>query len=128
LLFVVGINSAQRISDLLELQVGQFLDEDLHIKPRFWIKEQKRGKRQEVVVNTSIRETLEEYFSAYPELIGDQYNYVFFNTKANGFMQPIRRARPGRSFPILPTGGFVWQLRYTQFAKNMGIPRSYARC
>ena len=44
LLFVVGINTALRISDLLELQVGYFLDDHQHIKPRFWIKEQKRGQ------------------------------------------------------------------------------------
>jgi hypothetical protein len=93
LLFVVGINTALRISDLLELQVGHFLDDQQHIKPRFWIKEQKRGKRQEVVVNASIRETLEEYFSAYPELISDQNNFIIFNTKVNGFMQPIKRGQ-----------------------------------
>ena len=39
LLFVVGINTALRISDLLELQVGHFLDDHQHIKPRFWIKD-----------------------------------------------------------------------------------------
>jgi integrase len=93
LLFVVGINTALRISDLLEVQVGHFLDDHQHIKPRFWIKEQKRGKRQEVVINTSIRDGLEEYFSAYPELIVDQNNFIFFNTKANGFMRPIRRGQ-----------------------------------
>ena len=93
LLFVVGINTALRISDLLELQVGYFLDDHQHIKPRFWIKEQKRGKRQEVVVNASIREALEEYFVAYPELIGDQNNLIFFNTNVNGFRQPIRRGQ-----------------------------------
>jgi integrase len=54
LLFVVGANTALRISDLLALQVGHFLDDHKHIKQRFWIKEQKRGKRQEVVVNASI--------------------------------------------------------------------------
>jgi integrase len=80
LLFVVGINTALRISDLLELQVGHFLDDHQHIKPRFWIKEQKRGKRQEVVVNASIREALEEYFAAYPEIISDQNHFIFFNT------------------------------------------------
>ena len=53
LLFVVGINTALRISDLLELQVEHFLDDHQHIKQRFWIKEQKRGKRQEVVLNAS---------------------------------------------------------------------------
>ncbi len=44
LLFVVGINTALRISDLLELQAEHFLDDYQHIKRHFWIKEQKRGK------------------------------------------------------------------------------------
>ena len=100
LLFVVGTNTALRISDLLELHIRHFLDDHRHINPRFWIKEQKRGKRQEVVVNTSIRVGLEEYLAAYPEIIGDQNNFIFFNTKANDFMQPIRQVKPGRSFPL----------------------------
>ena len=100
LLFVVGINTALRISDLLELKVEHFLDGQLHIQPRFWIKEQKRGKRQEVVVNASIRDSLEEYITAYPEVIGDQNNFIFFNTKDNGFMQPIRR---GQTWKIIST-------------------------
>jgi site-specific recombinase XerD len=73
--------------------VGYFLDDLQHIKPRFRIKEQKRGKRQEVVVNASIRDALEEYFAAYPEIIGDQNNFIFFNTKVSGFRQPIRRGQ-----------------------------------
>jgi integrase len=44
LLFVVGVNTAFRISDLLELRVENFLDDQQQIKRRFWIKEQKRGK------------------------------------------------------------------------------------
>jgi hypothetical protein len=39
LLFVVGINSALRISDLLELKVAHFLDEQGKIRQRLWIKE-----------------------------------------------------------------------------------------
>jgi hypothetical protein len=77
----VGINTTLRISDLLELQVEHFLDDYQHIKRRFWIKEQKRGKRQEVVINASIRDASEEYFGAYPEVIGNQNNFIFFNTK-----------------------------------------------
>jgi integrase len=60
LLFVVGINSALRISDLLQLKIAHFLDEKGKIKGRFWIKEQKRGKRHEITINQSIRETLTE--------------------------------------------------------------------
>ena len=93
LLFVLGINTALRISDLLTLRVDHFLDEKQQIRRRFWIKEQKRGKRQEVVINASIQETLEEYLAAYPEIIGDNSHFIFFNTKVNGFMKPIRRGQ-----------------------------------
>ena len=70
LLFVVEINAALQISDLLELQIGHFLDDRGRIRQRFCIKEQKRGKRHQVVINESIREALEEYLAAYPR-IGD---------------------------------------------------------
>ena len=40
LLFTVGVNTALRISDLLQLQIGQFLDDRGRYKPRFWIHEQ----------------------------------------------------------------------------------------
>ncbi len=66
LIFVVGINSALRISDLLQLRISHFLIGDKKITKRFWIKEQKRGKRHEIVINNSIRETLEEFLIAYP--------------------------------------------------------------
>ena len=49
LLFVVGINSALRISDLLTLRIGHFVDEQGRINQRFQIHEQKRGKRHKVV-------------------------------------------------------------------------------
>ena len=64
LLFVVGINTALRISDLLQLRARHFLDDHQRVKRRFWIKEQKRGKRHEIVVNDSIREALEEYLGS----------------------------------------------------------------
>ena len=90
---MVGINSALRISDLLELQVAHFVDEQGHIRQRFWIKEKKRGKRQEVVINESIRETLEEYLAAYPGIGEKQFNFVFFNPKHNDYALPIKRGQ-----------------------------------
>lgn len=93
LLFVVGINSALRISDLLQLRISHFVDEHNHIRRRFAIKEEKRGKRQEVVINDSIREALGEYLSAYPAAAGDPDNYVFFNSKVNSFCEPIKRGQ-----------------------------------
>jgi integrase len=93
LLFVVGINSALRISDLLELKVAHFLDEQGKIRQRFWIKEQKRSKRQEVVINESIREALKEYWSAYPGIKEKQENYIFFNPEFNDYSHPIKRGQ-----------------------------------
>ena len=93
LLFVAGINSALRISDLLELKVAHFLDEQGKIRQRFWIKEQKRSKRQEVVINESIREALKEYWSAYPGIKEKQENYIFFNPKFNDYSHPIKRGQ-----------------------------------
>jgi len=91
LLFVVGINTALRVSDLLKLRIGDFIDEDGQVKPRFWIKEEKRGKRHEVTINQSIIEALEEYRAAYPEVEVNPNHFVFFNTRTNVYTQPISR-------------------------------------
>jgi integrase len=90
LLFVVGINTALRISDLLKLQANQFIDEEGKIKNRFWIKEQKRGKRHEIAINQSMKDVLVEYFEAYPFALKDTGGYLFFNPKTN---QHIKRGQ-----------------------------------
>ena len=91
LLFVVGINTALRISDLLKLSIGDFVDEQGRMRERFWIREEKRGKRQEIVINDSIRETLQEYLVAYPETVANANHFIFFSLKRNDFREPIRR-------------------------------------
>jgi integrase len=93
LLFVVGINTALRISDLLDLRISHFLDKNLRIKGRFWIKEQKRGKRHEVVINISIRQAFTEYLKAYPGVDNNPEYYIFFNTKTNSYAEPIKRGQ-----------------------------------
>jgi integrase len=93
LLFVVGINSALRISDLLTLRIGHFIDNQGRIKHRFQIHEQKRGKRHEVVINNSIRESLIEYLEAYQGVSDNPDHFIFFNTKSNNYTGPIKRGR-----------------------------------
>ena len=80
LLFVVGINSALRISDLLDLKIGHFIDEKRRVRKRFRIREKKRGKFQEVVINNSIREAYSEYLAAYTRIEESPDHLVFFNT------------------------------------------------
>lgn len=91
LLFVMGINTALRVSDLLNLQIGDFVSEDGKIKPRFWIREEKRGKRNEIVINDAIREALKEYLAAYPTITENPQNSLFFNTKTGNFGHAITR-------------------------------------
>jgi integrase len=93
LLFVVGINTALRISDLLALRMGDFIDADGEVRKQFRIREQKRGKRHEVVINNSIREALDEYREAYPDVEDNPAHFVFFNTRTHDYMRPISRVQ-----------------------------------
>ena len=90
LLFTVGINSALRISDLLQLKIGQFINQNGQYRKRFVIKEQKRGKRHEIFINESIRDSLREYMAAYPHIIQSSENFLFFNPKTQ---LPIKRGQ-----------------------------------
>jgi len=76
-----------------EMRSGQFLHEQGLIKHRFEIHEQKRGKHHVVVINNSIRESFEEYLSAYPSITYDPGYFVFFNTKTNDYSQSIKRGQ-----------------------------------
>jgi len=93
LLFTAGINTALRVSDLLRLQIGHFMDDRQSLKHRFQIKEQKQGKRHEVFINTSIREIFKEYLAAYPNIASNPQHFLFFNTKDNDFAEPIGRGQ-----------------------------------
>ncbi len=91
LLFTVGINSALRISDLLELRVHHFIDEAGNNRQRFVIEEQKRGKRNEITINNSIHDALAEYRPAYPDIEADPNHFVFFNTRKNDYTRSVTR-------------------------------------
>lgn len=79
LLFIVGINTSLRISDILELKREQF-DGD-----RFTIKEKKTGKSKTVRINDALRQSIEELAP------GD--GYLFPSRKGDG---PISRVQAYR--------------------------------
>lgn len=60
-LFVLGINSGLRISDLLALSVGDVTTETGNIKERITLKENKTGKTKDFPIGTSAHKALKEY-------------------------------------------------------------------
>jgi len=65
-LFVLGINSALRISDLLNLNVSDIKDENGKISERILLKEQKTSKRKSFPLNKNVIDALTEYLSTIP--------------------------------------------------------------
>jgi len=62
-LFVLGINSALRISDLLNLKISDVTDENGKIKDRVILKEQKTSKSKNFPLNDNVKSALKEYLS-----------------------------------------------------------------
>lgn len=93
LLFTVGINTALRVSDLLALRVGQLVAGDGTPSERFWIREEKRGKRNEVTINESMADALKLYVKAYPDAVGDPDHFAFFNTVTRDYTESIQRVQ-----------------------------------
>ena len=81
------------------------------MRSRFWIKEKKRGKRQEIVINNSIREAFEEFLAAYPRISENPENSVFFNTKLYDYSRAINR-------------GQAWKT-ITSICKSIGLSGNY---
>ncbi len=100
LFFTIGINTALRVSDLLALRIGEFVDARGKLQSRFWIREEKRGKRSEIVINDAIREALSEYLTAYPTVTENPQHYLFFNTKTGHRAEPIGR---GQAWKLIAT-------------------------
>ncbi len=69
LLFVLGINFALRVGDLLRLKVGDVLDAQYEVRPHFTIREGKTNRDAKITINDSAKEALTWYFDkvGYPE-------------------------------------------------------------
>lgn len=63
-LFVLGINSGLRISDLLLLKVSDVLDEKYRIRDRITIREKKTGKTKDFPFGETTKKALKEYLDS----------------------------------------------------------------
>lgn len=70
-LFVLGINSGLRVSDLLNLKVSDVRDEQGEIKDRVTLREKKTGKAKDFPIGKTSQKALKEYFSSCT-LVDDQ--------------------------------------------------------
>jgi integrase len=61
MMFIIGINSALRISDLLTLAVGDVREENGKLKAKISLKEGKTGKEKRFPLNDSILNELKNY-------------------------------------------------------------------
>jgi integrase len=96
-LFMMGINTALRISDLLALTLGDVLNEKGKVADAVTLKEKKTGKTKEFPINKAIREVLTLYLptltKAENENSPDLGSPLFPSRKGNLLSKPITRRR-----------------------------------
>ena len=80
--FVVGVNVLLRAGDLLSLKWPDILDEELAIKNRIFITEEKTKKRREVRFNEDARYALQLYKDSLSRI--NTQGYVFKSRKGPG--------------------------------------------
>ncbi len=88
-LFVLGINSGLRISDLLSLKISDVID-GKKIKDRISLREKKTGKTKDFPIGATSVKAIKEYLNTQDYIPND---YLFKSRKGNG---PISRVQAWR--------------------------------
>ena len=76
MLFIVGINVALRVSDLITLQFCDFFDEGWNWRESFKLietKTRKKGKNRAITINAAVREAIELYMQHNPDVQWDDF-------------------------------------------------------
>lgn len=81
LLFIFGINSAFRISDLLSLKFGDVVDANGKIKTRVQKRESKTKKMKVIPIAEKLQKALQEYIKEHKEI--DLEKPLFYSRKGN---------------------------------------------
>ena len=93
LLFIFGINVGLRISDILELKIGDLVKSNFKtVKEYVIITEKKTGKTKKFYIGDIVKKVIENYIKELSNL--DMSNYVFQSRKGNNM--PITRQRAYR--------------------------------
>ena len=88
LLFVLGINSGLRISDLLNLSVGDVVNDQGNIKAAITLREQKTGKEKSFPLNINAVKAISLHIKTIPQ--NDLIAPLFASRKGN---KPISRVQ-----------------------------------
>lgn len=88
LLFVMGINTALRISDLLSLKVADVIDKKGNIKEYLHIKEKKTGRNAKIYINEVVKRALNKYLESVKAIGPD--TYLFKSERSD---KPLERVR-----------------------------------
>jgi integrase len=89
LLFVMGINSALRVGDLIELKYRDVIDEKGEPLDHLRLRESKTNKDNKIAIPKGVKKALRDYVSEFFQ--GDYDEYLFKSRK--GENQPISRKR-----------------------------------
>jgi len=87
-LFTLGINSGLRISDLLQLQIKDVVDEKNKVRSRITLREKKTNKAKDFPINDTAKKAISEYLQTRAYRFGDPLFISQKNKKGNA---PIQR-------------------------------------
>ena len=83
-LFVLMINIAKRVGDVLNLKVKDIFNLNGTYKKSFIIITSKRQKQEEIFITPVIKEALDLYFKQNPQILEDRDNGLFPTRESNG--------------------------------------------
>jgi len=87
-LFVLGINSGLRVSDLLRLNIEDVLSEKGKVMDRIVIKEQKTGKTKNFSIGANAKKAIEEYLEKRASYL--RAEPLFISRKGNTSIQRVQ--------------------------------------
>lgn len=91
LLFVIGINTAFRVSDLLTLKYCDVMDSNGKLLEHFKLKETKTDKNNKVAMTKGVQKALKEYITNNFDENMDEYLFKSRKRDKEGNSQPINR-------------------------------------